>query len=339
MECEGNKHRTTSGLVGGNLATTAWTTCAGKQKRTDEEQAEFEVAAKYTHQLAREYHESMDSIDEAKIFEPMLAKTYTTFPGGEEICIQPKLDGVRCIATRKGLFSRQGQPLVAAPHIVEALALRFAEDPDLIFDGELYNHELKDDFNKLISLIRRSKPSDEDLNRARELVQYHIYDLPSAPGPFTARWEALCEHIVGVNSPHIPMTHTMGVTSEGHGDLLHGAFLEDGYEGSIYRLDSHYEAGKRSVNLLKRKEFQDEEFAVVAIEEGQGNWAGYAKRVTCRLPDGREFGAGIKGDQSRAKLLLNETHKVVTVRFFQYTPDGVPRFPVATKFWGEARTL
>jgi len=41
----------------------------------------------------------------------------------------------------------------------------------------------------------------------------------------------------------------------------------------------------------------------------------------------------------RAKELLHEDHKVVTIQFFAYTPDGVPRFGVATKFHGAARTL
>jgi hypothetical protein len=41
----------------------------------------------------------------------------------------------------------------------------------------------------------------------------------------------------------------------------------------------------------------------------------------------------------RARELLHEDHNVVTVQFFAYTPDGIPRFPVATKFHGVARTL
>lgn len=64
-----------------------------------------------------------------------------------------------------------------------------------------------------------------------------------------------------------------------------------------------------------------------------------AKSVICRLPDGRTFGAGIKGSKERAVELLSEHHNVVTVHFFHLTPDGIPRFPVATKFWGAERTL
>lgn len=118
-------------------------------------------------------------------------------------------------------------------------------------------------------------------------------------------------------------------------DQLYADYIQDGYEGQMVRIDAPYEQ-KRSKNLLKRKEFQDAEFTLIGLEEGLGNWAGYAKRAIFRLKDGREFGAGIRGSQEFCKALLNErdTHinKPATVRFFNYTPDGVPRFPVVTEF-------
>src|SRR3546814_12314723 len=82
--------------------------------------------------------------------------------------------------------------------------------------------------------------------------------------------------------------------------VANGLWLEEGYEGSIWRADAAYEQ-KRSKALRKRKEFVDDEFELVALEEGLGNWSGMAKRAICRLPDGRTFGAGIKGSQERAR--------------------------------------
>jgi DNA ligase-1 len=81
----------------------------------------------------------------------------------------------------------------------------------------------------------------------------------------------------------------------------------------------------------------DAEFAVVRLEEGDGNWAGYAKRAVLRLADGREFGAGIKGDRAFTGDLLNGPRPYsATVRYFALSSYGVPRFPVATVFhWGE----
>jgi DNA ligase-1 len=110
--------------------------------------------------------------------------------------------------------------------------------------------------------------------------------------------------------------------------------LEHGYEGQIVRLNSPYEE-KRSSNLLKRKEFVDQEFELIDIEEGAGNWDGMAKRAICALPDGRQFGAGISGTQSFALKLLQEkdNYRLVTVKYHALTPDGIPRFPIAIKFW------
>ena len=122
-------------------------------------------------------------------------------------------------------------------------------------------------------------------------------------------------------------------------DVTDGASLDAAYAevesklGPVEVLVAN--AGITKDTLVMR--MTDEEFEVVAIEEGQGNWAGVAKRVTCRLPDGRTFGAGIKGSRDRGIELLNETHHIVTIKYFQLTPDGIPRFGVATKFHGEKR--
>ncbi len=108
----------------------------------------------------------------------------------------------------------------------------------------------------------------------------------------------------------------------------------------MIRLDTPYEAGKRSKNLLKRKEFMDDEFQLVRIEEGNGNWQGYAKRAVIRLPDGRECGAGIKGNQDFTRQLLADASRYThaMVRYFTLTPDGVPRFPVVVDWHEGARS-
>ena len=103
--------------------------------------------------------------------------------------------------------------------------------------------------------------------------------------------------------------------------------------------DGYYEAGKRSKHLLKRKEFEDGEFPIVRIEEGNGNWAGMAKRITVRLPDGRECGGGIRGSQPVMRDLLAKADilvgRQVTMRYLkQLTPDGMLRHAVAVDFHG-----
>lgn len=339
VEQDAHQYRVHSGIEGGNLAATGWTQAVAASQATDIEQAEFEIKAAYEHKLTREYHRTIEATDGgAHFFKPMLAKEFTGWQG--ECYAQPKLDGIRCIATAAGLFSRQGKPITAVPHVHAQLAPLFAAQPGLVLDGELYNHELKDDFNAIVSIVRKKDPSVEELELAEARVQYHVYDVPSDPNPhiggkMVELHELVTEHNLG---GAIELVETARVGSATQLDELYGRWLEAGYEGQMVRLPGTYEQ-KRSKLLLKRKEFQDAEFEVVAIEAGNGNWAGVAKRVSCRLPDGRVFGAGIRGSRDRAAELLNEDHKVVTVRFFAYTPDDVPRFPVVTKFHGAERTL
>lgn len=334
QEINGNRYRTIAGILGGTLVTSEWTVCEGKQGRSDAEQADFEVAANYKNKLTREYHANIEDIDDgAHFFKPMLAQTYdpAKFQQGYG---QPKLDGARCIATKNGLFSRQGKSFVSVPHIEKALKSLFRAHPDLVLDGELYSHELREDFGQIMSLVRQQKPTPEDLARSEAIVEYHIYDIPS-DDDFSERLD-LMEFLIVPQTAPIKLVPTEDIRNAEHYDDFHAECLAEGYEGSIFRLDAPYEQ-KRSKSLLKRKEFQDAEFPVLAIEEGLGNWSGVAKKITCRLPDGRTFGAGIKGTRERAASLLNEKWGSATIRFFEYTPDGIPRFPVAVDFHAQLR--
>ena len=342
MEREGDKYRTWDGTQGGKIKSSEWrvaipTNVGRSNERDGDAQAEFEIEALYKKKLEKDYHSTLEAAQSggSHIFEAMLAEKYKAFQPG---FAQPKLDGFRCIVNRHGMWSRQGKPFVSSPHIMEALAPLFEADPDLILDGELYNHELRDNFDEIQSLITvKSDKSltEEHYAKTREMVQYHVYDIPSHSGSFIERINVL-DNMFDDSFEVIRVVHTERVDSEERFDQLHGEWLEQGYEGSMWRNNTPYE-NRRTKNLLKRKDFLDEEFEVVAIEEGQGNWSGVAKRVTCRLPDGRTFGAGIKGTRERGIELLNEKHHIVTIKYFQLTPDGIPRFGVATKFHGDKR--
>jgi len=348
MEQNDDLYRTWDGTQGGKIKSSEWriaipTNVGRSNERDGVAQAAFEIEAQYKTKLEKDYHPTLEASQSggSHIFEAMLAKEYKTFQPG---FAQPKLDGFRCIAKADGLWSRSGKPFVSSPHIMEVLAPLFEANPDLILDGELYNHELRDNFDEIQSLITvksDKKLTAEHYEKTRAMVQYHVYDVPSCKGNFIDRFDYLNKLAFDLldsryDNDVIQFVITRCVESEEQFDVLHGEWLESGYEGSMWRNDTPYE-NRRTKNLLKRKDFIDEEFEVVAIEEGQGNWAGVAKRVTCRLPDGRTFGAGIKGSRDRGIELLNETHHIVTIKYFQLTPDGIPRFGVATKFHGEKR--
>ena len=350
QEIQGHKYRTISGQIDGKKTTSEWTVCqptnVGRaNERNPTEQAKFEVAANYKKKLDVDYHENQKKINEVKMFKPMLANKFEDYRTKINLSdgwySQPKLDGMRCIATKDGLWSRGGKPIYGVPHIIEALAPFFAEHPDLIFDGELYNHDYKDDFNTIISCVKKQTPTPEEEQKSRDIIQYHIYDVPSYVSSFARRDTVLENFEYRIAPQHRPKSpiqfvYTTLIESQKHMDEMNSALISDGYEGQILRNGNSPYQNKRCNDLLKRKEFIDEEYPLVDLTEGIGNWSGYAKTATLRLPDGRTFGAGVKGNQEFTRQLLKDKSQYIgkptTIRYFNLTPDGIPRFPIAKEF-------
>ena len=119
IEVVGNKYRTHSGQVGGAITTNEWTVVYGKNVgkangTTNEEQALKEAEAKRTKKLESGYFENIKHIGKKQYFEPMLAGKWEDRKDKIEYPIysQPKLDGIRCIVTIDGMFSRNGKPII-----------------------------------------------------------------------------------------------------------------------------------------------------------------------------------------------------------------------------------
>ena len=334
MEVDGDKYRSTSGQIDGKKTTTEWTVAKPKNEgkanaTTAEQQAIAEVEAEYKKKLKRDYKRDLDAIDTIERFKPMLADKWGDRKAKvtqQYVHMQPKLDGIRCIAKKNGLWTRNGERILGAPHIHDQLQPLFDRMPDLILDGELYNHEFKDDFNAIVSCVKKTKPTEEDLKLSAERIQYWVYDMPSE-GNFEKRFNRLQTIVTGI--ANVVLTDTLLVATT-LVDKHAAEWIELGYEGAMVRLPGKYE-NKRSKTLLKWKEFQDEEFPIVDIQEGDGNRSGMAARVIVSLPDGRTFSSGIIGNVEYCKQLLadRDTHlgKLATIVFQHYTPDGVPRFP------------
>lgn len=374
MEQDGDKHRTHDGILGGTVKCSAWrvakpTNVGRSNERDGDAQAAFEIEAGYTKQLKGAYYYDIGDIGlGCRFIEPMLAETYERFAPGEA---QPKLDGFRCILRRDGGWSREGEELPGTRHLVRALNERgaFNNNPCLSIDGELYNALYKHDFGKLSSLIKKQNPTPEELIIIERDVQFHAYDLLSISDypfkllsnkPRRERRDDLGILIPWINSPMFQLVPSLDVETEEEYDTFHAERVAEGDEGSMWRPhDGLYEIGKRSKTLQKRKDFDDAEFDIIpgGIEEGEGNWAGSAKRVVCWLPnadrsidltDGKArlentFEAGLRGTYGDNQKLLADADNqhVVTIRFFGWTTTDTPkpRFGIATRFHGPTRTL
>ena len=339
--------RTISGLQEGQLTTSEWNlkeakNIGKKNATTAKTQAEFEAKSTWERRLEKEYFQDVKDIDNYDKFKPMLAEDYKKHPVSEGYT-QPKLDGIRCIANKDGLWTRAGKEITSCPHIWESLKNYFEVWPSAIIDGELYNHKLKADFNKITSLVRKTKSTEEDFREAEKLVEYHMYDITwfcfENLMPFKDRYEILKKIPIDTNfaSDILKIVETTWCENQEELDAKYSEYTEDGYEGQMVRKDAPYE-NKRTKSLLKRKEFTTEEFEVVNMLEGLGNWSGYTKRFTLKTEEGQEFGSGIRGTQKQLKELWDskKTPNWVTCRFFNLTPDGIPRFPVVIDYgYGE----
>lgn len=344
IEQSGDTYRMVAGLYEGILVHSKFTQAIPKNigranATTGEEQAIVEILARYTKKRAEGYY---DSIEEAKkhpegnFFEPMLADTwekvndkYKQFP----LLADPKLDGMRLTVYKTEAISRNGKPVSTAQHIVEALTDFFNSYPNIRLDGELYNHDLKNDFENLMSIARKVKPTEEDLAIAKETLQFHVYDCYNYANPhMTARDRKLfLSKLVQYNSPYIKFVPGVLVRSKDELEHIKELNLLEGYEGTITRVpDSVYET-KRTRTLLKHKDFITEEFNIVNILAGKGNRSGIAGTIEVMVGT-KLVGCGIRGSYEYAEeLLINKDNyigKAATVRYFGKTEDGSLRFPV-----------
>lgn len=337
--------RTTAGLEDGQKVTSGWTVVEPKNvgkanEMSAEKQAFAEAKADADKKHARGYFLEADSVDSFDKFKPMLAHDYNDHPidWSKAVFSQPKLDGIRCIARKDGLWTRTGKPITSVPHIWDMLWPFFSKNPTAILDGELYNHELRDDFNTITSAVRKQKPSAGELAEAARLIQYHIYDLLDSETDkqtFVDRQSDL--NLLPDEFEEngcIRFVETVVVISQDELDTLYAEYIENGYEGQMVRHDQPYQ-NKRTKFLLKRKDFISEEFKVGGILEGNGNWAGCVKHLILQDHDGKVFKSGIRGskDKLRAMWEAQQVPDWATIRYFMRTPDGVPRFPIAVD-WG-----
>ena len=337
VEVENNCFRTISGYTDGVKTTSEWTCCSGKNlgkknETTPEQQALAEAQAMWTKKLELGSYESIDDIDTPKFFNPMLAhkfedyKDKITYP----VFSQPKLDGIRCIVRADGMWSRNGKKIVSAPHIYEAMKPLFETNPDLIFDGELYADKFANDFNAICSLVKKTKPTSDDLKKSAESIQYWVYDLPSSNKAFSDRYDELIDLVHSWDGNLIKLVGTDVADSEGEMMEWYKIYIDQGFEGQMIRLDKEYES-KRSKSLLKHKSFIDEEYTILDVVEGEGNKTGMVGSFVFRSKTGHIFNSSPKYSWDECKELWKKRQELIgksaTVKYFNLTPDGVPRFP------------
>lgn len=287
------------------------------------EQARLEAAAKLKAKLDEGYFETVEEAENEKVILPMLAKSFDKEKkkiDWTNAYVQPKLDGMRCLDTPKGKISRKNKPIDTVDHIHTMIP---CDEEILAIDGELYAHGLS--FQENMKIIKKKRSETEN-------VKFHIYDLISNK-PFSERKEKLNQIVI--LSENLRLVPTYKVSSMEDVKKYHQAFIAKGYEGTMIRWGNEgYKVNGRSSNLLKYKDFIDETYEVVDIVPSDKNPEQGV--VHCKLEDGRTFGCGMKFSHSERETMLMEKEdyigQIAEIRFFEYSDDGIPRFPVCHGF-------
>jgi DNA ligase-1 len=268
-------------------------------------------------------------------FKVMLAHPVGKKEFDKDSFIQPKLDGVRCYITKHGAFSRNHKQFMNAQHITDELVPLFTKYPNVVLDGELYNHDYKDNFNKIISLVRKQSPSDAERNEAK-VIQFHNYDIvetsPDIKRSFEQRKSMINDLNWEFNLRYCKTVETYRVENDVTARLMYYQFTnKQGYEGAILRNNKPYE-NKRSYNLQKYKEFHDTEATIIGWVEGQGKRTGTIGKFLARDTDGNEFGMPVMDKMPILQKMYDIADwyigKTATFTYFQRTPSGSYRHPL-----------
>lgn len=343
------------GKVGGKIRPTT-TEVTPKGKRNMQQQALQEARHRYDQKFTKEGYRPIGE-DIPEVPEAMLAnkwipgKTKLKFP----VWAQPKLDGIRMLARDEHneviMRSRGNKTFPFLPHIRSRIKNFLSFLPKgAILDGELYSHLLT--FNAITSIVKRTvNPHPQE-----ELVEYYIFDLILPKNiPFNQRYQVLLDaynayseagyvsfnELDEVDDP----IRVVGVTpADSEQDLheFHDEYVQLGYEGLIIRKiagdkptqaeinASIYKFG-RSSNMLKYKEFIDEEAEVIGVEEARGTEVGTAL-LRVRDIRGNEIVIRFRAPLVERRKWLQDPNSVIgkqaTIRYQELSPDGVPRFPV-----------
>ena len=269
--------------------------------------------------------------------KPMLAYPVSDKPidYDKPVFMQPKLDGVRCLiqydAGKVTAYSRTGKEWKNIEHIKLNLLSFFDKHPNAILDGELYNHDFKDDFESIISMVRKTKPTDEDRSISCNNVQFHCYDIIDETKTFEDRYKFVMDNLR--DSYCVRTVETIQIPNQLEAKEMHDVNLNSGFEGSILRANDLYKCG-RSWSLRKFKDFSDAEATIVGYVDGKGKRTGTLGKFLMKDDDGIEFGCppGKGYNYKDMKDMLDNIHDYIgqraTFTFFERTKANSYRHPL-----------
>ena len=325
----------------------------GKAKRSTLEQAELQFNSIINKYLDKGYKKLSDltktpfeDISESEMnnlvpsiktdsngfLKPMLAKDSNkcqTSVLNKRLLCSTKLNGVRCLMQLSEgeihAISRGGKEYnVPTTLIREALKDFFKEYPSVILDGELYNHghHLQE-----LSGIARLKEWEDRCN----ILEYWIYDIADSTKTFEERLEFLMllkDKLKDISK--IKVIDHIETNSFREIQDLHNKWVNEGYEGLVARKpNSTYQFGKRGSDMIKVKEYMEQEFEIIDYKDGLRD------EDFCfilQTEDGKPFAAKPIGNRELKDRYLRDIDEIIgkqgTVKFFEWSKEGVPQQPI-----------
>lgn len=355
---DGGGYFTDEGLVGGKITRSSIHTCkptnVGKANATTAAtQASKEALAVWKKKKDKGYTEVLTDIDDVTFKRPMKGDKFLDRVGEIDfkagVDVQYKYNGIRAQSEQDRTYSTGGKTFYTIPHIRKALAPIFEHYPDAFIDGELFNYDYKKNLNRLVELVSVGiKPKDltpELLAESESMVQLHVFDGYGFDGitpghPYAQRHAAVIALINEFKSPYLHNVESKMMYSEREIRKELAKNKKAGGEGLMLRHGTCEFKHGRSKYMLKLKHFDDKEFKVLDVQEGNGSWKGCAKRIILELgPPGRDkdgnpvhsFASNIDGDTAWLKKLYENKDKVIngmaTVEYQQMSEYGIPQLP------------
>lgn len=243
----------------------------------------------------------------------LLAERYRGGIDVPDYWISEKLDGVRAVWDGRMLRFRSGNPVPAPQWFLEGL-------PAAALDGELWLARGR--FDQLSAIVRRQVPVDAEWQR----VRYMIFELPGAEGSFSERIERIRAVTMATQRPWLLAVPQFRLPDERALQRKLDEIVRAGGEGlMLHRADAPYETG-RSTALLKYTPWLDAEATVVGHLPGKGKYEGRLGALRMEMPWGRRFSLG-SGLSDKLRRNPPPVGTLVTYRYRELTPGGMPRFP------------
>ncbi|MFA5406015.1 MAG: ATP-dependent DNA ligase [Candidatus Nanoarchaeia archaeon] len=213
-------------------------------------------------------------------FEPMLAEKGTIdVLSSNEHLFEPKLDGTRCIAVKKGRRVYIYNRLINDISYLYPLIKRELEeyDGDFIVDGELvcYNERGQPDYRLLMRREQALNKNDIDMRANAIPATYVIFDVLSINDknlinePIEERKKVLRQLIKETS-------HVERMIFTEQGNELWDLIKRNNMEGLVVkRKGSFYQSGKRSKDWLKIKSNKSVDTIIIGYTEGKGRAKDY----------------------------------------------------------------